>query len=97
MSYHLLRLILGVLCVLFAIPFGRSYWRLRNGHEKQSKTIGWGLRTLITGAATSWGAGFDLVTLSVLIGAAVGFGVGCYLEWRPKHEDELEKVMFPPE
>ena len=34
----------------------------------------------------------------LLVGLAIlFFAAGAYYEWRPKHEDELEKVMFPRE
>ena len=97
MPLGFLRSMLGVLCVAFAAFFGRSYVRLRRGPERTSRTIAWALRTTVTGLAVAWSAGFDAVTIAVVSGAILSFAAGAYFEWRPKHHEELDKVMFPRE
>lgn len=96
-SFLLLRVIVGVFCVAFAHFFGRSVIRLQRGRERQSRTIAWGLRTIITGAAASWRSWFDLTTVVIWGLAVAALAAGVYDEWRPKHEEDLERIMFPPE
>lgn len=95
MSFALIRWILGVFCIFFAPAFGRSVIRFLQGRERQSRLIAWALRTIVTGAAVSFRGGFDRTTIVVYSLAILCFGAGAWYEWRPRHEDELEKVMFP--
>jgi type IV secretory pathway VirB2 component (pilin) len=97
MSYGIIRWILGVFCILFAPAFGRSVIRFQQGRERQSKLIAWALRTIVTGAVVAFRDGFDRTTIVVYSLAILFFAAGAYYEWRPRHEDELEKVMFPRE
>ncbi len=96
-SFLLLRVIVGVFCVAFAHLAGRSIIRLQQGRERQSRTIAWGLRTIITGAAASWRSWFDMTTVVVWGLAMAALAAGLYDEWRPKREEELERAMFPKE
>jgi ABC-type microcin C transport system permease subunit YejB len=95
MSFGVIRWILGAFCIMFAPAFGRSVVRFQQGKERQSKLFTWALRVILTGAAVSFRIGFDRTTIIVYILAILFFAAGTYYEWRPKHEDELEKVMFP--
>jgi hypothetical protein len=97
MPLGFLRGMLGVLCVAFAQFYGRSFIRLRQGRERKSRTIAWALRTIVTGSAVVWRAGFDAVTIVVVSGAVLSFAAGAYFELRPKRQDDLGKVMFPRE
>jgi hypothetical protein len=98
MPFVILRLMMGAFCMLFAYAFGKSAIRLRHGRERRSRIIAWALRTIVTGLAAAWGAGFDFITLAVVILAALSFAVGAYVEWRPaKHEEELDRIIFPHE
>jgi len=97
MPLGFLRGMLGVLCLAFAQFFGRSYIRLHRGRERKSRTIAWALRTIVTGVAVVWRASFDAVTIVVVVGAILSFAAGAYFEWRPKHQEELDKIMFPQE
>jgi hypothetical protein len=97
MSFEVIRWILGAFCILFAPAFGRSAVRFQQGREKLPKLIAWALRTLVTGAVVAFRGGFDRTTIIVYSLAILLFAAGAYYEWRPKHEDELEKIMFPPE
>jgi hypothetical protein len=97
MPLGFLRGMLGVLCIAFAQFFGRSYIRLHRGRERKSRTIAWALRTMVTGLAVVWRASFDAVSIVVVGGAVLSFAAGAYFESRPKHQDDLGKVMFPRE
>ncbi|MBZ5596395.1 MAG: hypothetical protein LAP39_29475 [Acidobacteriia bacterium] len=92
-----LRMMMGAFCVLFGYAFGKSAMRLRRGRERRSRTTAWALRTIVTGAAAAWRAGFDIITVTVITLSALSFAGGAYLEWRPKHEEELDRVIFPNE
>jgi hypothetical protein len=92
-----LRLLMGAFCVLFAYAFGKSAVRLRHGRERRSRTVAWALRTIVTGLAAAWRAGFDTITIAVFTLSAISFAGGFYVEWRPKHEEELDRVIFPNE
>ena len=52
---------------------------------------------IVTGAAAAWRAGFDIITIAACALAALSFAGGAYLEWRPKHEEELDRIIFPHE
>ncbi len=97
MEFVVLRLILGAFCVLFAPALGSSLVRFRQGRERQSRMLTWALRVVVTGAVVSFRTGFDRVTMIVYSLALLAFLAGAYFEWRPKHDEELEKVMFPRE
>ena len=97
MPIGVLRVMMGVFCVLFSYSLGKSAIRLRRGRERRSRTLAWALRTVVTGVAAFWRAGLDAITLGVFAVALLSFAGGAYLEWRPKREEELDKVMFPPE
>ena len=97
MPVGILRLMMGALCVLFSYSLGKSAVRLDRGRERRSRTLAWALRTVLTGVAASWRAGFDQITVGVFALALLSLAGGAYLEWRPKHQDELEKVIFPHE
>lgn len=88
---------MGVFCVLFSYSLGKSVIRLRRGRERRSRTLAWTLRTLITGVAAWWRAGFDEITVGAFALGLLSFAGGAYLEWRPKHQEELDRIMFPPE
>jgi len=93
----ILRLMMGAFCILFAYAFGKSVLRFRRGRERRSRTIAWALRAVVTALAAAWGAGFDLITVAVVSLAALTFAGGAYVEWRPKHEEELDRIIFPNE
>jgi len=97
MPFGFLRGFLGVLCVFFAHYFGRSTLRLYQRRERRSRTIAWALRTIVTGLAVAWRLGFDAIAGAVFALSILSFAAGLYFEWRPKHHEELDKIMFPPE
>ncbi len=90
-----LRGLLGALCVFFAHFLGRSLVRVSQGKQKQSKAVGWGVRTLITGAAILFRHPLDAVAVVVFLLAALATGLGAWDEYRPKREPEdLTKQIF---
>ncbi|HWB97113.1 MAG TPA: hypothetical protein VG672_10435 [Bryobacteraceae bacterium] len=90
-----LRGILGALCIFFAHFLGRSVVRVSQGKQKQSKAVGWAVRTLITGAAILFRHPVDAVAVIVFVLALVSAGLGAWDEYRPKPEPEdLTKKMF---
>jgi hypothetical protein len=97
MPLGILRILMGAFCVLFAYAFGKSAVRLKHGRERRSRAIAWALRTIVTGLAAAWRAGFDLITITVLTLTVLSFAGGAYVEWRPKHEEELDRIIFPNE
>jgi hypothetical protein len=88
---------MGVFCALFSYSLGKSAIRLSRGRERRSRTVAWTLRTVVTGTAASWRAGFYAITIGAFAVALLCFAGGAYLESRPKHQEELDKVIFPPE
>lgn len=96
MSFGFLRGMLGAFCVFFALFLGRSIIRFQKRREPQSKMLAWALRTFVTAAAVIFRVGFDRVTIVAYALAAASLAAGAYLEWRPKRDDDLHKVMFPP-
>lgn len=88
---------MGMFCVLFSYSLGKSAIRLHRGQERRSSTLAWALRTVLTGVAAFWRAGFDEITVGAFALALLSFAGGAYLEWRPKHQEELDKVIFPHE
>ena len=97
MPYGPLRVIVGLLCVFFAHFVGRSAIRVRQGRTRQSTLMSWMLRTLVASVAVFWHTGLDRISVGTIVLAIVAAAAGVYLEWRPRHHDELEKVMFPPD
>ena len=97
MPLDTLRLMMGAFCVLFAYAFGKSVINFWRGRQRRSRTIGWALRTILTGVAAAWRAGFDVITLAAFTLAAISFAGGAYLAWRPKREEEIDRVLFPHE
>jgi len=97
MPIGVLRLMMGVFCVLFSFSLGKSAIRLHRGQERRSRTLAWTLRTVLTGVAASWRAGFDEITAGAFALALLSLAGGAYIEWRPRHREELDKVIFPHE
>lgn len=95
-SILVVRLILSVLAAGFALQLGQNYMRLRRGRAKLSSSMAWAFRTVVALAGVLWLSRRDAVAIAAVCAAVAAAGVGAYLEWRPKHEDEdLTDVMFP--
>lgn len=96
LSFALLRGIVGLLCVLFAYFLGRTVHRRLWRGDRKAPLATWILRTIVTAAAVVWRSGFDGLSWTVLVAAAISGGLGFYLEWRPRHDEDISKQMFPP-
>jgi hypothetical protein len=94
---YFLRGFLGLLCIFFAHFLGRSVAGRSRFRIPTSKVLTWFLRAGVTGLAVTWHAGFDWLTLTVLALATLSAVLGFYVEWRPKRQEDLSKVMFPKE
>jgi hypothetical protein len=91
-----IRLILGALAAGFACMFGQSWLRLRKGRAKRFQTMAWAFRTMAALGGTLWHSRTDWVAIGAVILAALAFGLGVYLEWRPKRQEEdLTDIIFP--
>lgn len=93
----LLRAILGALCVFFAHFLGRSAVRVFQGKSARSRAITWALRAGVTVLGVFWGRGLDTISVVVVALAASALAFGAWLEWRPRHEEDLSKALFPEE
>ena len=89
MPIQFLRVGLGILAVLFAWALGRLAIRLRRQKQPYRKALTWVLRTAVCVFGVLWQWGFDATSLATLAGVAAGMGLGSYLEWRPRHVEEI--------
>jgi hypothetical protein len=93
--FGLLRGMLGLLCLFFAHFLGRSWIRFRRGSEKISRLIAWTLRTVVTLLGVLWFRPLDAFAIVVIVLGAVSLAAGLFLEWQPKHEEDLTRTIFP--
>ena len=94
MPFGLLRGMLGLLCLFFAHFLGRSWIRFRRGSEKISRLIAWTLRTVVTLLGVLWFRPLDAFAIVVIVLGAVSLAAGFFLEWQPKHEEDLTRTIF---
>lgn len=90
---QLLRVGLGLLAALFAYSLGRTVIRLRRQNQPYRKALTWVLRILVCVFAVFWQRGFDVTSITTLALVVAAFGLGAYLEWRPRHVEEIH--LFP--
>ncbi|HVT93622.1 MAG TPA: hypothetical protein VHD76_12310 [Bryobacteraceae bacterium] len=95
MPYAPLRIVVGLLCVFFAHFLGRAAVRVKNGRARQATLVSWVLRTFVSGVAVLWHVGLDGISLGMIVLSLISCAGGIYLEFRPRHHEELEKVIFP--
>lgn len=94
--FLVLRIVLGLMCVVFAHLLGRSLAKRSRASRRGLGPASWAIRTLLAGAAITWRAGVDALAATVYVLAAVGAGAGFYLERRPpKPPEDLTSQMFP--
>jgi hypothetical protein len=94
--FLLLRLVLGLMCVVFAHFLGRSLTPKPQASRRGLGPASWALRTLLAGAAVTWRAGVDTLAAVVFALAVLSAAAGFYLETRPpKPPEDLTKQMFP--
>jgi len=96
-SFLPLRILLGVLCVLFSHFLGRLLGARQRARATNAQVMRWAVRTLVTALGSAWG-GLDWVTFLTLGLSAVSGSLGFYLLWRPQPpEEDLTEKMFPRE
>jgi|MudIll2142460700_1097286.scaffolds.fasta_scaffold350883_2 chromate transport protein ChrA len=95
MPIGLFQILLGALGVFFAHSLGRSAVKLHSGQISRGTTIGWALRTTVCVYAVFYFGGLHWPFVLVLVLALANLAFGVWLESRPKHDEDLSKVMFP--
>src|SRR5579872_2089205 len=93
-SLELLRIVMGALSALFAHLFGRSVALRSKGRERRRPLLTWALRFTLAAAAICY-FGVDRFAAIVLVLDVLVFALGWWDEWRPKHQDDLTRQMFP--
>jgi hypothetical protein len=86
---QLLRVALGFLAVFFAYALGRVAARLHRQDQPYSKALTWALRVSVCVLGVFWRRGFDATSIATLALAAVGLGLGLFVEQRPRHVEEI--------
>ena len=89
----ILRVLLGLLCLMFAHFLGRSLVRARRGRGARS-VYGWLIRTVITAGAIVWRRGLDGISIAVFTLAAASLVIGIWDEQRPRPQEDLTKEIF---
>ncbi len=84
-----LRVLVGVLAILFAYALGRSVARLQRNGQPLRKALTWLLRVIVCIFAVLWVGAFDATSIATLAAALVCLALGFYLEWRPRHVEDV--------
>jgi hypothetical protein len=93
-SLELMRILVGGLSVFFAHFLGRTVVQVSQGKKRRRPLYTWALRFVLSLVAVSyWGV--DRVALIVIVLDLAAFAAGWWDEWRPKHEEDLTRTMFP--
>jgi hypothetical protein len=94
-----LEILRGLLCgisIFFAHFLGRTVGQVSMGRGRRRPLYTWALRyTLATGAVLY--RGVDRLAMVMLALDVALFAVGWWDEWRPRHEEDLTRKMFPEE
>jgi hypothetical protein len=93
-SLEFLRQVLGGLSILFAHFLGRAIPKASKGKEWKRAMYKWALRFVLTFVAMCYRS-IDILVIVVLVLDAAAFGLGWWDAWRPKHEEDLTRTMFP--
>jgi hypothetical protein len=89
----ILRVVLGLLCLVFAHFLGRSMVRVRRGQNLRG-LYGWLIRLAIAAGVLVWRHGLDGVAIAVFTLSAAALVVGAWDEQRPKKQEDLTKEIF---
>lgn len=84
-----LRVLVGVLGAFFAYALGRAVMRLHRQKQPLAKAVTWVLRVTVCLFAVLWVGGTDVVGIALIAFATLCLALGVYLEWRPKHTEEI--------
>ncbi len=94
--FWLLRIAIGLMCVVFAFFWGRATSRRGLPTRRGAGSMGWAIRTLVSGAALLWGTGTGLFAYGFYVGAGLSFATGYLLSRKPpKPPEDLSKELFP--
>jgi hypothetical protein len=86
---HFLRVLVGVLGAFFAYALGRAVMRLHRQGRPLARAVTWALRVTVCLFAVLWVGGLDAIGIAILAAASLCLALGVYLEWRPKHTEEI--------
>ena len=94
----LLRIALGLMCIVFAHLLGRSISKKERPRKRAMRTSSWAIRTLLAGGVLLWPYGVDWLAGGAYALAVASCAFGFYLVLRPKKvEEDLTRTMFPDE
>ena len=92
----LLRIVLGLMCIVFAHLLGRSLAKKQQARKRGLRASSWTLRTLLAGGVLVWPYGIDWLAAVAYILAVASAVLAFYLQSRPKRvEEDLTRTMFP--
>ncbi|MBM3774551.1 MAG: hypothetical protein FJW37_05240 [Acidobacteria bacterium] len=94
-SLVILRAALALLAVFFAHLFGRNWVRVRRGRGSARTAATAGIRLAVMLTLVWYLSGFDAFAAVSYGLAAISGALGWWTEWRPRHEHDLTKLMFP--
>jgi hypothetical protein len=89
-----MRAVLGLIGIFCAYMLGRSVAAVRRGWQKKSRIYGWAIRTAACMLALTIRRPLDLTEIVVWCVAAAVAGLGYWITWRRKPEDDLTKAIF---
>ena len=92
-----LRAALALMAVFFAHFLGRAWARSRKGEKGTGRLIALVVRMTVALTAICFTGGLDWFAWIAFLLSAISLGAGFFSEWRPKHDDELTRTIFPQE
>jgi hypothetical protein len=97
-SIVFLRLVLGVLALLFAWQAGRTLVAYRRGELRQSRVVGWIVRAVVCGLGIIFPLRvIDAIVVTVWVLAVLAFVAGVSMAGRQKKAEDLTHTIFPDE
>jgi hypothetical protein len=85
---ELLRALLGLLSVFFAVMLGRSGAAVFRRQGRRSRMYAWLVRLAITLFAIEWRHNVDALMLAVIVAVVLAAAGGVWIELRPRQEEE---------
>ena len=92
-----LRCVLGLIGIGCAYMAARAVVAARKGWQKQSKTTGWLIRTVLCLAGVIFRHPVDTLDIAVWILIAAAAAAGGWITARPKPQEDLTHTIFPDE
>jgi hypothetical protein len=94
-QWVILRAAVALLAVFFAHFLARNWVKLRRGRATTRSVALPGIRLAMALTLIWYMGGLDVFAAVCYLLAGISGALGWWGEWRPKHEDELAKMMFP--